>query len=70
MPGERQLQSFFPHIINGVFIGHDYIAPTPWGPRANGMDILSLRRPSLMRGEVHSGTNTLRETNAERWKTK
>ncbi|EJP61118.1 putative peptidylarginine deiminase [Beauveria bassiana ARSEF 2860] len=88
MPGERQLQSFFPLAVNGLVLDHHYIAPKPFGPRADGVDVFEreIRKVYMdagfnvvfiddymshhvRGGEVHCGTNSLRRTDIEWWKT-
>ncbi|KAM5341593.1 hypothetical protein ACJ41O_014624 [Fusarium nematophilum] len=85
-PGQRQVNSFFPHSINGLVLGHDYLAPKPWGPVVNGRDILEdavvdvysranmtvwfiddFMSHHVRGGEVHCGTNTLREKDVAWW---
>ncbi|KAL2692378.1 hypothetical protein Neosp_002785 [[Neocosmospora] mangrovei] len=85
-PGERQVKSFFPQSINGLVLGHDYLAPRPWGPVVNGRDILEdavkyvyaranmtvwliddYMSHHVRGGEVHCGTNTLREKDVAWW---
>lgn len=88
LPGERQLQAFFPHAVNGVVLGHDYVAPKPWGPVVDGHDVLEsaivdvyakanmtvwfiddYMSHHVRGGEVHCGTNTLRDTGVAWWQT-
>jgi protein-arginine deiminase len=38
--GQRQVKSFFPQSINGLLLGHEYLAPKPFGPVVDGTDIL------------------------------
>ncbi|KAJ4321229.1 hypothetical protein N0V84_005477 [Fusarium piperis] len=85
-PGERQVKSFFPQSINGLVLGHDYLAPKPWGPVIDGRDILDeavkgvyaranmtvwliddYMSHHVRGGEVHCGTNTLREKDVAWW---
>ncbi|KAI8686650.1 hypothetical protein LRP88_13100 [Fusarium phalaenopsidis] len=85
-PGERQVKAFFPQSINGLVLGHDYLAPKPWGPVINGGDILEeavkdvyaranmtvwliddYMSHHVRGGEVHCGTNTLREKDVAWW---
>ncbi|KAJ6445169.1 Na/K ATPase alpha 1 subunit [Purpureocillium lavendulum] len=86
LPREKQLASFFPNAVNGVVLGHDYLAPKPWGPRVDGKDVLEsaimdvyaranmtvwfiddYMSHHVRGGEVHCGTNTLRETAVAWW---
>lgn len=85
--GERLLQSFFPHALNGLVLGRSYIAPKSFGPIVNGTDVLEEAIEKVYRengmdvsfvddymshhvrgGEVHCGTNVLRETGVQWWK--
>jgi protein-arginine deiminase len=69
-----------------LVLGHDYLAPKPWGPVINGRDILEKAVQEVYAranmtvwliddymshhvrgGEVHCGTNTLREKNIAWW---
>ncbi|KAI9147471.1 peptidylarginine deiminase [Paramyrothecium foliicola] len=38
-PGQRQVKAFFPEALNGLLLGHDYLAPKPFGPVVEGHDI-------------------------------
>ncbi|KAM0670851.1 hypothetical protein ACQRIU_001246 [Beauveria bassiana] len=88
IPGERQLQGFFPLAVNGLLLDQHYIAPKPFGPQVDGVDVFEreIRKVytdaglnvvfiddymshHVRGGEVHCGTNSLRRTDIEWWKT-
>ncbi|KAM3484115.1 hypothetical protein MY8738_002554 [Beauveria namnaoensis] len=88
IPGERQLQGFFPLAVNGLVLDQHYICPKPFGPRVDGVDVFEREIGKVYTkagfnvvfiddymshhvrgGEVHCGTNSLRHTNVEWWKT-
>ncbi|KAM3448343.1 hypothetical protein MY3296_007877 [Beauveria thailandica] len=87
IPGERQLQGFFPLAVNGLVLDQHYICPKPFGPRVDGVDVFEREIGKVYTeagfnvvfiddymshhvrgGEVHCGTNSLRRTDVEWWK--
>ncbi|KAF1844977.1 uncharacterized protein K460DRAFT_365901 [Cucurbitaria berberidis CBS 394.84] len=84
--GEMNLGAFFPAAINGIIIGQQYLAPRPWGPVVDGVDVFARAVEEVYTragmnvtyiddylshhsrgGEIHCGTNTLRQTDIPWW---